>query len=138
MRNNKIAGNRPHIPVSEPAQSAADRTEIAMKIRVGFELAYEFVAPTPTVLMLNVHPSRAIDLIKSDQLRIMPTLPMTRYTDAFGNTCTRLLAPKGELQICTDAIVADSGLPDVVEPAAPQHEVADLPHETLVFLLGSR
>jgi len=109
-----------------------------MKIRVGFELAYEFVAPTPTVLMLNVHPSRAIDLIKSDQLRIMPTLPMTRYTDAFGNTCTRLLAPKGELQISTDAIVADSGLPDVVEPAAPQHEVADLPHETLVFLLGSR
>ena len=102
-----------------------------MKIRVGFELAYEFVAPTPTVLMLNVHPSRAIDLIKSDHLRIMPSMPMTRYTDAFGNTCTRLLAPKGELQISTDAIIADSGLPDVVEHAAPQHEVADLPHETL-------
>jgi transglutaminase-like putative cysteine protease len=109
-----------------------------MKIRVGFELAYEFVAPTPTVLMLNVHPSRAINLMKPDHLRIMPTLPMTRYADAFGNTCTRLLVPKGELQICADAIVADSGLPDEVEPAAPQREVADLPHETLVFLLGSR
>jgi transglutaminase-like putative cysteine protease len=109
-----------------------------MRIRVGFEFTYEFVASTPMVLMLNVHPSRATDLIKPDQLRTMPTLPMTRYTDAFGNICTRLTAPKGRLDLSTDAVVADSGLPDVVEPAARQYEVAELPHETLVFLLGSR
>ena len=30
-----------------------------MKIRVGCDLTYECAAPTPTVLMLNVHPSRA-------------------------------------------------------------------------------
>jgi transglutaminase-like putative cysteine protease len=109
-----------------------------MKIRVGFEFTYEFVASTPMVLMLNVHPSRATDLIKPDQLRTTPMLPLTRYADAFGNICTRLLAPKGELQLSTDALVADTGLPDVVEPAARQYEVAELPHETLVFLLGSR
>src|SRR6516225_8013074 len=109
-----------------------------MRIRVGFELAYEFVAPTPMVLMLNVHPSRAIDVIKPDQFRLTPTVPMTRYTDAFGNICTRLLAPKGELQITSDAVLADSGHPDTVEPAARQHEIAELPHDTLVFLLGSR
>jgi transglutaminase-like putative cysteine protease len=109
-----------------------------MKIRVGFEFTYEFVAPTPMVLMLNVHPSRVADLIKPDQLCTTPMLPLTRYADAFGNLCTRLTAPKGELQISTDALVSDSGLPDVVEPAARQHEVAELPHDTLVFLLGSR
>jgi transglutaminase-like putative cysteine protease len=109
-----------------------------MRIRVGFEFTYEFVAPTPMVLMLNVHPSRATDLIKPDQLRTTPTLPMTRYADAFGNICTRLTAPKGRLDLSTDAVVADSGVPDVVEPAARQYEVAELPHETLVFLLGSR
>ena len=101
-----------------------------MKIRVGFDFAYEFVAPTPMVLMLNVHPSRASDLIKPDHLRIAPTLPMTRYVDAFGNICTRLLAPKGELQISADSLVADTGLPDAVDPAARQHEVAELPHDT--------
>ena len=90
------------------------------------------------VLMLNVHPSRAIDVIKPDQFRLTPTVPMTRYTDAFGNICTRLLAPKGELQITSDAVLADSGHPDTVEPAARQHEIAELPHDTLVFLLGSR
>ena len=111
---------------------------LPMRIRVGFELAYEFVAPTPMVLMLNVHPSRAIDLIKSDYLHTTPMLPMTRYVDAFGNICTRLVAPKGELQISADAVVADSGIPDAVNPMAPQHEVSELPHETLVFLLGSR
>jgi hypothetical protein len=34
-----------------------------MKIRVGCDLTYEFAAPTPMVLMLNVHPSRASDLL---------------------------------------------------------------------------
>jgi transglutaminase-like putative cysteine protease len=111
---------------------------LPMRIRAGFELAYEFVAPTPMVLMLNVHPSRAVDLIKSDHLHTTPMLPMTRYVDAFGNICTRLVAPKGELQISADAVVADSGVPDEVTPMAPQHEVSELPHETLVFLLGSR
>ena len=103
-----------------------------MKICVGFEFVYEFLASTPMVLMLNVHPSRASDLIEPDQLHVTPTLPMTRYTDAFGNICMRLLAPKGDLQLSTDAIVADSGLADAVDPGARQHEVAELPHETLV------
>ena len=35
-----------------------------MQIRVGFEMVYEFVARTPMVLMLNVHPSRAADIIE--------------------------------------------------------------------------
>ena len=67
-----------------------------MQIRVGFEMLYEFVGRTPMVLMLNVHPSRALDIIKPDHLRIAPSLPVTRYTDAFGNVCTRLVAPPGQ------------------------------------------
>ena len=109
-----------------------------MKIRIGFEITYDFVAPTPMMLMLNVHPSRAADIIKPDQLRVSPAVPFTRYLDVFGNVCTRLVAPAGQLDIRTDALVADSGLPDVVEPAARQHEVAELPHDALVFLLASR
>src|SRR5947207_12549753 len=105
------------LPIVAIATSPRHKTEmLPMKIRVGFEIAYEFVAPTPMVLMLNVHPSREADLIKPDQLRITPTLPMTRYVDAFGNICSRLVAPKGELQISADAVVADSGLPDAVDP----------------------
>jgi transglutaminase-like putative cysteine protease len=109
-----------------------------MKIRVGFELVYEFAQTTPMMLMLNVHPSRTTDLVKPDHLRLSPALPVTRYLDAFGNVCSRLVAPKGLVEIHTDAVVADCGEPDVVEPSARQHEVGELPHDALVFLLASR
>ena len=109
-----------------------------MLIRVGFELVYEFAQKTPLVLMLIVHPSRARDLVQPDHLRVSPALPVARYLDAFGNICSRMVAPPGEVAIRTDAIVADCGLPDAVEPAARQHEVGELPHDALVFLLGSR
>jgi len=109
-----------------------------MQIRVGFEMLYEFVGRTPMVLMLNVHPSRALDVITPDHLRITPSLPVTRYSDMFGNVCTRLVAPPGQVEISTDALVWDSGLPEAVEPNARQHEVAELPHDALVFLLASR
>ena len=69
-----------------------------MKIRIGFEITYDFVARTPMMLMLNVHPSRAADIIKPDQLRVSPAVPFTRYLDAFGNVCTRLVAPPGQLE----------------------------------------
>src|SRR5262245_15468506 len=107
MHGPKIAGYCPYIPVSEPAANERTFFDIAicansplleiemlsMQIRVGFEIVYEFVARTPVVLMLNVHPSRAIDMIEPDQLRITPAQAITRYLDAFGNICTRLVAP---------------------------------------------
>jgi len=109
-----------------------------MKIRVGCDLTYECAAPTPMVLMLNVHRSRAADLLAPDLIRVAPIRPLSIYTDVFGNTCCRLIAPAGDIRIVTDTVVADSGLPDPVVPDARQHAVADLPHDALVFLVGSR
>jgi transglutaminase-like putative cysteine protease len=109
-----------------------------MKIRVGCDLTYEFAAPTPMVLMLNVHPSRAADLLAPDLIRVAPLRPLASYTDMFGNTCCRLVAPAGDIRIVTDTVVADSGLPDPVVPDARQHAVADLPHDALIFLMSSR
>jgi exonuclease SbcC len=44
-----------------------------VKIHVGFDLTYESAHPTPMIFMLNVHPSRAHDLITPDRLRITPS-----------------------------------------------------------------
>jgi transglutaminase-like putative cysteine protease len=38
----------------------------------------------------------------------------------------------------SDAVVEDRGEPDEQAPDAPQHDIQDLPKETLQFLLGSR
>jgi transglutaminase-like putative cysteine protease len=109
-----------------------------MKIRVGFDLQYECADFTPMIFMLNVHPSRAADLLVPDRLDISPAQSITPYLDGFGNKCVRILARPGRLKVTGDSIVSDSGRPDPVDFAAEQHTVADLPPQTLVYLLGSR
>jgi len=109
-----------------------------MQIRVGYELVYECPQPTPMILTLNVHFTRVSDLVAPDHITIRPAAPITAYRDGFGNWCTRIVAPPGDMRISADALVNDSGLPDAVAPAAWQHAVENLPAETLVFLLGSR
>ena len=84
-----------------------------MLIRVGFELVYSCPQPTPMVLTLNVHYSRVSDLVHPDHLVVSPAVPLSGYRDSFGNWCTRLIAPQGKLRVSTDAVVRDSGQPEV-------------------------
>ncbi|HVZ13479.1 MAG TPA: transglutaminase family protein [Bauldia sp.] len=109
-----------------------------MKIRIGFDIAYECSQPTPILLSLRVHPSRTADLDAPDILRSDPPLAIREYSDSFGNICSRALMPAGRTRFFTDTIINDSGQPDPVVPDAPQLEIPELPHEVLVFLLGSR
>jgi transglutaminase-like putative cysteine protease len=109
-----------------------------MQIRFGYELIYSCPKPTPMILVLNTHFSRISDVVRPDHLVTWPPVPMQAYRDTFGNWCTRIVAPTGDLRISTDAIVNDKGIPDVVVPDAPQTAVEVLPEETLMFLLGSR
>jgi transglutaminase-like putative cysteine protease len=90
------------------------------------------------ILALNVHFSRVSDLIVADHIITDPPVPITAYRDGFGNWCSRIVAPQGDIRISTNALINDSGMPDAVVPSASQHAVEDLPAETLVFLLGSR
>jgi transglutaminase-like putative cysteine protease len=90
------------------------------------------------LLVLNIHYSRASDLVKPDLLVTDPPVPIGAYRDLFGNWCSRIIAPRGRIVLRTDAIVNDSGLPDVVVPTAVQTPVEQLPESTLVYLLGSR
>ena len=109
-----------------------------LHIRVGCELIYDCPQPTPMLLMLNIHYSRASDIVVPDRLVISPSVKLTAYRDGFGNWVSRIVAPAGVTRISTSAILRDSFLPDPVVPQAPQHRVEDLPEETLEFLLPSR
>lgn len=109
-----------------------------MQIRVGFEMIYDCPQPTPMVFNVHVHFTRVSDLVGRDDLVFDPPVPMKGYRDSFGNWCTRIIAPRGRMGVRADAIVNDSGLPDVIVPQAQQVSVPDLPDEALLFLLGSR
>ena len=109
-----------------------------MQIRLGYELIYRCPQPTPMILNLNIHYSRAGDLVRTDNMITDPSVPLVLYRDSFGNWCTRLVAPAGRMRITADAVIQDRGLPEPVVPDAQQHAVESLPEETLVYLLASR
>ncbi len=109
-----------------------------MKIRIGYEIVYDFPQPTPVVMVLGAHFTRASDIIIPDYLVTSPAVPISPYRDGFGNWCSRIVAPAGRIRISADGLIRDTGQPDVVVPWASQSAVEDLPSETLVYLLGSR
>ena len=109
-----------------------------VQLRTGYEIVYSFPQPTPIILVVNIHHSRAFDIIVPDLLTTEPALPVTSYRDTFGNRCNRVLAPAGRLRLATDCLIRDTGHPDEMVHAAWQDTVQDLPEDTLKFLLGSR
>jgi len=90
------------------------------------------------ILALNVHFSRASDIVVPDHMHTQPPVPIGSYRDGFGNWCNRLVAPLGKVRIAGSGIVNDSGTPDPAWSPSNQQLVQNLPDEALVFLLGSR
>lgn len=109
-----------------------------MRIRAGYNIAFECPQPTPILLMLSIHPDRRKDLLSDDTISFAPDVPNHAYLDGFGNVCTRILAPEGRTDISCLFDIADSGELDEYAPGAIQHEIRDLPDEVLVYLLSSR
>ena len=109
-----------------------------MRIKAGFTLGYDCSQPTPMLLCLSVHPSRHSDLLTTPHLTFVPAVQAWDYTDTFGNVCTRITAPAGRTTISTSFEINDNGRPDYIPIGALQHDIKDLPDDTLMFLLGSR
>ena len=109
-----------------------------MKIRAGFHIGYECEYQTPMLLVLNIHPSRRVDLLTEQVLSFDRPIDAWGYTDSFGNACSRIVAPPGLTTISSGFEVYDGGLPDPVPGDAVQHDINHLPDDVLVYLLGSR
>lgn len=109
-----------------------------MRLHLGCRLSYALPAPTPMILLLNVHYSRASDLEQPDLLTTNPPVPVESYRDGFGNWCSRLVAPAGAFSVSTDGVLRDAGLCDPADVAAEQYPVERLRSDVLAFLLPSR
>lgn len=109
-----------------------------MKIRAGYNIAFHCFQDTPMNLLLSVRPERMPDVIGEHKIKFSPEVAARDFIDMFGNICTRIVAPAGQIEISNDFLIADSGLPDEVAPGARQLPVAELPDDVLVYLLGSR
>jgi transglutaminase-like putative cysteine protease len=109
-----------------------------VQIRAGYDIAFQCCQETPMILMLSIEPARVGDLLSEHKIKFSPDVASHDYVDMFGNTCTRLVAPPGQIEIRNEFLIADSGLPDAVAPDARQLEVSELPDDMLIYLLGSR
>jgi transglutaminase-like putative cysteine protease len=109
-----------------------------MLIKVGYDIVFEHPQPTPIVAMLYLHPLCLPAIRRNEYLLVDPQVPISGYSDGFGNRCGRLTAPAGRIRFWNDAVVEDGGQPERHNPAAAQHEIQDLPADHIVFLLASR
>jgi transglutaminase-like putative cysteine protease len=109
-----------------------------VKIRFGYELLYSVPQATPFLFMLHCQPEGNQRLLKADIMHTEPAMPLFFYTDAFGNTCTRIEAPPGQLRVTADAMLEDSGLPEPAHWTAMEHPIRDLPPDVLSYLFPSR
>ena len=76
-----------------------------MHIRVGYELIYNCPQETPMILIVNIHYSRASDIVIPDYLTTEPSVPITAYRDLFGNWCNRIVAPAGQIRFTSRGVV---------------------------------
>ena len=109
-----------------------------MLIRHGYEITVWCSRPTAMVTQLSVHEERLGDVRAPERFVTTPQIDSSTYSDLFGNACRRFVAPSGELTLWSDSVTEDSGQVDPYAPDAIQHDVADLPDECLVYLMGSR
>ncbi len=109
-----------------------------MQIRAGYDIAFQCFQETPMVLMLSIEPARLGDLLSEHRIQFSPDVAARHYVDMFGNTCTRIVAPPGLVEIRNDFLIRDSGQPDEVVPDARQLDVGELPDDALIYLLASR
>ncbi|HET6144293.1 MAG TPA: transglutaminase family protein [Candidatus Acidoferrales bacterium] len=109
-----------------------------MLIRLGYDIEFYIPQQVTIVALLNVHPSRAADLLEPDEMNFDPQLDKQTYLDRFGNRCTRFLAPQGQLRIWNSTLIQDSGKKDPVNYNARQYPVIEVPAENLIYLMNSR
>lgn len=109
-----------------------------MLLRLAYDIQFEIPAEVAMVALLNVHPSRAADLLEPDQLHIEPAIEITSYTDSFGNHCVRFVAAPGHLRLSSTTLIRDSGNIDPASFAARESPVGDLPPHILRYLMNSR
>lgn len=89
----------------------------AMRLEAGCNITFEAEASIPIILMLRPRSGYGQWIVREEYC-LKPSVPVTEYTDSYGNLCQRLVVPEGRFQIQFTACVETSDTIDV-RPGAP-------------------
>jgi transglutaminase-like putative cysteine protease len=109
-----------------------------MRIRYGYTIEIDISQPMTLLTAMDVEWGRRGDILHEHPLKTTSVATVERYTDGFGNLCRRIQANPGTVLLSLEGVIRDSGEHDPYVPDAEQVDVANLPVETLPFLLASR
>ncbi|WP_404789371.1 transglutaminase domain-containing protein [Altericista sp. CCNU0014] len=107
-----------------------------MRLHAGCKFSFETDRPTAATFMLRPRSGDG-QWIVSEEYITEPSIPVTEYTDIYGNLCQRLVVPEGNFSLHT-SVMAEAA--DEIDTAfeAPFIPVEALPSDVLQFLLPSR
>ncbi len=109
---------------------------MSIKLRVSCNLRFKIEDASALIFMLR--PFRGINQwIMREMYTIKPSVPVIESTDSYGNSCQRLVAPKGNLVIHSSAEVITDAKAEFA-PGLGFVEIQYLPNEVLPFLSPSR
>ncbi len=108
-------------------------------MRVGCEFVHDLSWPVTLVLQVEPRPDAVLAISQRCSSRPSPPVPISRYTDIYGNVCRRLTLGPGRTRIRYEAEVeVDAGVDDADPGRRCSAAVADLPDDVLHFTLASR
>jgi transglutaminase-like putative cysteine protease len=107
-----------------------------MRLHAGCKLLFETNEPTAAVFMLRPRSGDG-QWILSEEYLTEPNIPVTEYTDSYGNLCQRLVVPEGNFSLYT-SVTAETADTIEVDFEARFIPVEYLPSNVLQFLLPSR
>lgn len=107
-----------------------------MWLRTFCQMTFDVAVPTPFIFMLRAR-SGAQQWIANEAYRLQPSVPVTEFTDGYGNLSQRLVAQPGRFEVRTEAEVRTADMIDRA-PGGPFVEIQDLPDSVLCYLLPSR
>jgi len=108
-----------------------------LTVRVGCRLAYETTVPTPVLFVLKPRRDGHV-LLLQENLSFGISSPSYEFQDSHGNTTNRSTFMPGRNEICHDALVAVSSLPDSREVMGGMTPVGQMAPELLRYTLPSR
>lgn len=107
------------------------------RLKVGCKFVYRAAIATPAVLQVQARDLEGVSVVRHEWAT-EPDLHIRHYIDVYGNSCVRLVLPRGVSTLGYDALALVRDATEPVDEDAPELSPEELPDDVLLYTLPSR